>query len=157
MIPEGKKTVWCKRVFSIKYHADRSIKRYKVCLVAKGYTQAYRVDYLETFSLVAKIDTIRVLLSVAANNESPLYQRDVKNAFLHGEIEEEIFMRAPSCFSNDFALGEGCMLNKALYGLKQSPRAWFDRFTTSMKKFRYKQSNFDHTLFLKKEKTKLLA
>ena len=133
VIPEGKKAVGCKWLFSIKYHADGFIERYKARLVAKGYTQTYGVDYSETFSPVAMIDTIRVLFSVAANKERPLYQFDVKNDFLHGEIEE-VFMKAPLGFSDEFAPGEGCRLNKALYGVKQSPRTWFGRFTTTMKK-----------------------
>ena len=149
-LPEGKKTVGCKWVFTIKYHADGTIERYKARLVAKGYTQTYGIDYSETFSPVAKIDTIRVLFSIAANKDWPLYQFDVKNAFLHGEIEEEVYMQAPPGFSKEFDQGEGCRLRRALYGLKQSPRAWFGRFTAAMKKFGYKQSHSDHTLFLKK-------
>ena len=91
----GKKTVGCKWVLTIKYHADRTVKGYKARLVAKGYTQTYGIDYSKTFSLVTKIDTIRVLFSVAANKECPLYQFDVKNVFLHGEIEDEVFIEAP--------------------------------------------------------------
>ena len=133
--PRGKKTVGCKWVFTIKYNADGSIEWYKARLVAKGYTQTYGVDYSETFAPIAKIDTIQVLFSVAANKDWPIYQFDVKNAFLHGEIEEEVYMKASPGFSEDYSPREGCRLRKALYGLKQSPRAWLGRFTAAMKWF----------------------
>ena len=152
-LPKGKKTVGCRWVFSIKNHADGSIERYKARLVAKGYIRTYGVDYSETFSPIAKIDTIRVLFSIAANKDWPLHQFDVKNAFLRGELEE-VYIKAPPGFSEDFTPGEGCKLRNALYGLKQSPRALFGRFTATMK-FGYKQSNSDHTLFLRKEKNRI--
>ena len=87
-------------------------------MVAQGYTQTYGVDYSETFSPVAKIDIVRVLFSIAANKDWPLHQFDAKNAFLHGKIEEEVYMRAPPGFSSDYNPGQGCKLKKALYGLK---------------------------------------
>lgn len=134
-LPEGKKTVGCRWVFTIKHKPDGTTERYKVCLVAKGYTQTYRIDYLETFSLAAKIDAIRVLLSIAANKGWPLHQIDVKNAFLYGDLKEEVYMEMPPSFSDKYQSGEVCHLRKSLYGLKQSPRAWFGRFTTAMKNY----------------------
>lgn len=148
ILPTGKKPVGCKWIFTIKHKADGTIERYKARLVAKGYTQTYGIDYTETFSPVAKINTIRVLFSIAANEDWPLHQFDVKNAFLHGELKEEVYMEAPPGFSTGFRKHEVCRLKKALYGLKQSPRAWFGRFTDAMKRYGYKQSNSDHTLFL---------
>lgn len=91
-LPKGKKTVGCKWIFTIKHKADGSIERYKARLVAKGYT---RVDYQETFAPVAKINSIRVLRSLAANLDGPLLQFDVKNAFRHGDLKEEVYMDAP--------------------------------------------------------------
>ncbi|KAJ0615698.1 putative RNA-directed DNA polymerase [Helianthus annuus] len=148
-LPPGKKPVGCRWVFSIKHKPDGTIERYKARLVAKGYTQTYGIDYSETFSPVAKIDTIRVLFSIAANKGWPLHQFDVKNAFLHGELKEEVYMEAPPGFTKDFKEKEVCRLKKSLYGLKQSPRVWFGRFTLAMRKYGYQQSNSDHTLFLK--------
>ena len=154
-LPKGKRPVGCKWVFTIKYKSDGTVDRYKARLVAKGYTQTYGVDYSETFSPVAKIDTIRVLFSLAANLDWPLHQFDVKNAFLHGDLEEEVYMDAPPGFMSGYRRGEVCRLRRALYGLKQSPRAWFGRFTQAMKKNGYRQSNSDHTLFLKRQGRKI--
>ncbi|KAM2392165.1 hypothetical protein ACFX1X_035690 [Malus domestica] len=155
-LPEGKKTVGCRWVFTVKYQADGSIDRYKARLVAKGYTQTYGVDYQETFSPVAKMNTIRVLISLAANMDWPLKQFDVKNAFLHGNLEEEVYMDFPPGYSVGRNTGV-CRLRKSLYGLKQSPRAWFDRFTQVMKRIGYNQSHSDHTLFVKRRQEKVTA
>ena len=95
------------------------------------------------------------MFSIAANKDWPLHYFDVKNVSLHGEIGEEVLMKAPPSFSKDYNPGEGCRHRKALYGLKQSLRAWFGRFTAAMKKFDYEQSNSDHTLFLKKKKDRI--
>ncbi|CAL8999957.1 unnamed protein product [Prunus brigantina] len=156
-LPRGKKAVGCRWVFTLKHKADGSIDRYKARLVAKGYTQTYGVDYLETFAPVAKLNTVRVLLSLAANRDWPLLQFDVKNAFLHGDLKEEIYMDLPPGIPVTSKEGVVCKLRKSLYGLKQSPRAWFGKFAASMKKFGYVQSNSDHTLFLKRHKGKLTA
>lgn len=153
---KGKKTVGCRWVFTIKYKADGTIERYKARLVAKGYTQTYGVDYHETFSPVAKLNTVRVLLSLAANLGWPLHQFDVKNAFLHGELDEEVFMDIPLGYMAE-SLGVVCKLLRTLYGMKQSPRKWFGRFTKAMLKYGFHQSNCDHTLFLKHHNGKVTA
>lgn len=131
--PKGIKPVGCKWVFNLKYKADGTFERYKARLVVKGYTQSYGIDYLETFAPVAKMTTIRVLISLAANLGWKLQQLDVKNAFLHGDLEDEVFMELPLGFSHNKE-GQVCRLKKALYGLKQSPRAWFGQFSTAMHK-----------------------
>ena len=154
-LPEGKKLVGCKWVFSIKYKADESIDRYKARLVAKGFTQMYGIDYIETFSPVVKLNTVRVLLSLAANLDWPLHQLDVKNAFLHGDLDEEVYMDIPLGCTGFAETKIVCKLERALYGLKQSPRALFGRFSSAMRKYGYHQSNSDHTLFLKHRQSKV--
>ncbi|KAA0063166.1 Beta-galactosidase [Cucumis melo var. makuwa] len=155
-LPKGHKTVGCKWVFSLKYKADGTLDRHKARLVAKGFTQTYGIDYSETFSPVAKLNTVRVLLSVAVNKDWPLYQLDVKNAFLNGDLVEEVYMSPPPGFEAQFGQ-QVCKLQKSLYGLKQSPRAWFDRFTTFVKSQGYSQGHSDHTLFTKASKTGKIA
>ncbi|PRQ51794.1 putative RNA-directed DNA polymerase [Rosa chinensis] len=126
-LPPGKKTVGCRWVYIVKHNSDGSVDRYKARLVAKGYTQKYGVDYDETFAPVAKINTIRV------------------------------YMDLPPGYGTSTGEQVVCRLKKSLYGLKQSPRAWFGRFTKFMKKISYRQSNSDHTLFLKHRCGKVTA
>ena len=156
-LPEGQKTVGCKLVFSIKYKADGSVERYKAKLMEKGYTQTYGIDYQETFSPVAKLSTVRVLLSLAANLDWPLHQFDVKNAFLHRDLEEEIYMDVPLGYMANSEAKIMCKLQRNLYGLKQSPRACFGCLNSAMRKYGFQQSNSDHTLFLKHHQGKVTA
>ena len=142
----------------MKYKVNNSIERFKARLVAKWYTQTCGIDYTKTFAPVAKINTVWVLLSLTANLDWPLQHFDVKNAFLHGQLSEEVYMDLPSgCMGSEKQCQKVCKLKKSLYGLKQSPRAWFGRFTKSMRAFGYRQSNSDHTLFLKKQHGKIMT
>ncbi|WKA06512.1 hypothetical protein VitviT2T_024408 [Vitis vinifera] len=129
--PPGKKPVGCRWIYTVKYKVDGSIERFKTRLVAKGYTQTYGIDYIETFASVAKINIVRVLLSLVANLDWPLQQFDVKNAFLHDELSEEVYMDLPlGCMVSEKQCQKVCKLKKSLYRLKQSSRAWFERITT---------------------------
>ena len=133
-------------MFTIKYNADGSIERLKARLVAKGFTQSYGIDYQETFAPVAKLNTIRILMSLAANKDWPLHQLDIKNAFLNGELEEEIYMELPPGLETQENYKKVCKLEKSLYGLKQSPRAWFGKFAKTVVKHGYSQCQADHSL-----------
>lgn len=148
-LPKGKKAVGCKWVYTLKYKTDGNLERYKARLVAKGFTQTFGIDYEETFAPVAKMNTIRILFSLSANLGWCMQQYDVKNAFLHGELEEEVYMDPPPGFNHSLLPNQVCRLKKTLYGLKQSPRAWFGRFTRAMILMGYRQSQGDHTLFIK--------
>ena len=114
-LPRGKKPVGCKWVFIVKYKADGTVERYKPRLVARGFTQTYDIDYTETFAPLAKLNTIRVLLSLAANLDWPLHQFDIKNAFLNGELEKEVFMTLPPRFCKEEEKIRVCKLKKSLY------------------------------------------
>ncbi|RVX07414.1 Retrovirus-related Pol polyprotein from transposon RE1 [Vitis vinifera] len=107
-------------------------------------------NYQETFALVAKLNTIRILLSLTVNQDWCLQQLNIKNAFLNDDLEEEVYMEIPPGFEGSMTKNQVCKLQKSLYGLKQSPRAWFDRFTKAVLKLGYKQGQVDHTLFVKK-------
>ncbi|KAG7533197.1 Integrase catalytic core [Arabidopsis thaliana x Arabidopsis arenosa] len=146
-LPRGRKAVTSKWVFTIKYKSDGEIERYKARLVARGFTQKYGEDYLDTFAPVAKLHTVRVVLSLATNLEWDLWQMDVKNAFLQGELEEKVYMRPPPGLEDKEAPGKVLKLNKAIYGLKQSPRAWYHKLSTTLLGRGFKRSEADHTLF----------
>jgi Reverse transcriptase (RNA-dependent DNA polymerase) len=100
--------------------------------VAKEYNQMYDIDYDDTFVPVTKMSTVRTLVSLAVNGGWKLHRLDVKNAFLHGDLLEEVYIEIPSSFGTNQTIGKVCRLRKSLYGLKQSPRRWFDRFRKTM-------------------------
>uniref|UniRef100_A0A2N9FUB4 Integrase catalytic domain-containing protein n=1 Tax=Fagus sylvatica TaxID=28930 RepID=A0A2N9FUB4_FAGSY len=149
--PAGTSIVGCRWVFTVKQNPNGSVDRLKARLVAKGFTQTYGLDYTETFSPVAKLNSIRIIISLAANLDWPLHQLDVKNAFLHGDLNETVYMAQPPGFESK---GEYvCHLKKSIYGLKQSPRAWFDKFSKAVVSHGMTRSQADHSVFFKKTKT----
>ncbi|RVW92475.1 Retrovirus-related Pol polyprotein from transposon RE1 [Vitis vinifera] len=147
VLPSGKSTVGCRWVYAVKVGPDGQVDRLKARLVAKGYTQVYGSDYGDTFSPVAKIASVRLLLSMAAMCSWPLYQLDIKNAFLHGDLAEEVYMEQPPSFVAQGESGLVCRLRHSLYGLKQSPRAWFSRFSSVVQEFGMLRSTADHSVF----------
>jgi hypothetical protein len=142
-LPKGKKTIRCKWIFK------RKEKRYKARLVAKGYSQIPGIDFNEVFSPVVKHSSIRTLLSIVAMHDYELEQLDAKTAFLHGELEEVIYMDQPEGFVVPGKENLVCRLNKSLYGLKQSPRQWYRRFDSFMISHGFKRSDYDSCVYLK--------
>ncbi|RVW84739.1 Retrovirus-related Pol polyprotein from transposon RE1 [Vitis vinifera] len=122
-LPQGKKVVGCKWVFAVKVNPDGSVARLKARLVARGYAQTY--GWM-------------------------IHQLDIKNAFLHGDLEEEVYLEQPPGFVAQGEYGKVCCLKKALYGLKQSPRAWFGKFSKEIQAFGMNKSEKDHSVFYKK-------
>ncbi|XP_071679680.1 uncharacterized protein [Lolium perenne] len=137
-----------KWVFKIKRHSDGSIERYKARLVAKGFKQCHGIDYEDTFSHVVKPTTIRLLFSLAVTHGWHLRQLDVQNAFLHGVLEEEVYMCQPPGFVDPDRPHHLCYLSKALYGLKQAPRAWHARLGTALRTHGFVPSIADMSLFM---------
>ncbi|RVW45971.1 Retrovirus-related Pol polyprotein from transposon TNT 1-94 [Vitis vinifera] len=155
-LPPGKHVVGCRWVYRFKFNPDGSIERPKSRVVAQGFTQHFGVDYKETFAPVAKMSTVKVLLSVAANHGWSLSQMDVKNAFLHGELEEEVYMKIPPGHPLCGDPSRVCKLNKSIYGLKQSPRAWHAKLSSTLEDLGFTRSSADSSLYVQTGQTEKL-
>ena len=148
-LPSGGKTVGVKWIFKTKLNEHGEVDKYKARLVAKGYSQQYGVDYAEVFAPVARLDTIRIVLSLAAQKSWSIYQLDVKSVFLHGEITEEVFVDQPPGYEQKGEESKVYRLKKALYGLKQAPRAWYSLIESYFVKVGFSKCPYEHTLFTK--------
>lgn len=151
-LPKGKKALHNKWVYRVKEDHDGS-KRYKARLVVKGFQQKEGIDYTEIFAPVVKLNTIRSVLSIVASENLYLEQLDVKTAFLHGDLNEEIYMHQPEGFSEKGKENMVCRLKKSLYGLKQAPRQWYMKFESFMHKEGFQKCNADHCCFFKRYKS----
>jgi hypothetical protein len=146
--PPNANVVSGKWVFRQKFHSDGTLSRYKARWVCRGFSQQHGVDYEETFSPVVKPSTIRTILSLAVSSSWPIHQLDVKNAFLHGSLNEVVYSQQPSGFEDSSFPDHVCLLQKSLYGLKQAPRAWFQRFSTFIQTIGFIPSRSDYSLFV---------
>ena len=146
---KDRKPIDSKWVFKVKQNVSGDVYRYKARLCARGFQQKEGLDYTETFSPVVRYDSLRVLLALVAEKDLELVQFDVRTAFLHGELKEEIYMEVPEGLN----IVEGrkydvvCKLNKSFYGLKQAPRCWNEGFYKFLQKFSLRETEADKCLF----------
>ena len=146
---EGKKVLQNRWVYRLKEEPDGS-KRYKARLIVKGFQWRQGIDFTEIFSLVVKMTTITVILSIVVVENLYLEQLDVKTAFLHGDLKEEIFMAQLKSFEVQGKENIVCKFHKSLYGLKQTPRQWYKKFNEFMRNSGFHKCEEDHYCNVKK-------
>lgn len=146
-LPKGAKKIGVKWVYKTKFNETGGVEKYKARLVAKGYSQQHGIDFGEVFAPVARWDTIRTILATAASKGWSVYQLDVKSAFLHGELHEDVFVDQPQGYNK--MDGKVYKLKKALYGLKQAPRAWYSKIDSYFSEEGFEKCSHEHTLFVK--------
>jgi hypothetical protein len=156
-LPKGMKKIRVKWVFKTKLNEKGEVDKHKARLVVKGYAQRQGIDYSEVFSPVARWDTIRMLLSLAALRGWEVFQLDVKSAFLHGELKEVVYIEQPEGYIRKGEEQKVYQLKKALYGLKQAPRAWYSRLEDYFAGEGFEKCSYEHTLFMKKEGGRFLV
>ncbi|KAH9801908.1 hypothetical protein KPL71_001202 [Citrus sinensis] len=154
--PNGVKPIGCKWIYKRKRGVDGRVETFKARLVAKGFTQKEGIDYEETFSPVAMLKSIRILLSIAAVLDYEIWQTDVKTAFLNGHLEENIYMQQPDGFIQKGQEHMVCKLQRSIYGLKQASRSWNIIFDQAIKSFGFIQ-NIDEPCVYKKIQEKFVA
>jgi hypothetical protein len=144
----GKKTLHNKWVYRIKGEQNGS-NRYKAILVVKGFQKKECIDNTDIFSPMVKMTSIRLVLGIVVVENLHLKQLDVQTSFLHGDLEEKIYMRQPQGFAMHGKKSQVCKLNKNLYGLKQAPRQWYKKFDSFMCNTRFTRCDADHCYYVK--------
>lgn len=155
-LPRGAKKIGVKWIFKTKRDEKGEVSKYKARLVVRGYTQEYGVDYTEVFAPVARMETIRLVVAIAADHGWTIYQLDVKSAFLHGELTKDVFVEQPQGFEKKGEEGKVYKLKRALYGLKQAPRAWYNRIEGYFLNHGLGKCEYEPTLFTKVENMNIL-
>ncbi|PWA75384.1 ribonuclease H-like domain, Reverse transcriptase, RNA-dependent DNA polymerase [Artemisia annua] len=155
-LPPNQKAIGLKWVYKTKRDAQGKIIKYKARLVAKGYVQEQGIDFDEVFAPVARIETVRLILALAAYHGWQVHHLDVKSAFLHGELKEEVYVTQPEGFIQQGNLGKVYKLTKALYGLRQAPRAWNVKLDKTLKSLDFKKCNLEQAVYTKRSKNSTL-
>ncbi len=150
-LPPGRSSIKCRWIFKLKRRIDGSVERYRARLVAKGFTQRPSIDYDETYSPVVKHDSLRAFLAIAATEDLELLQIDVTTAFLHGELEEELYLQQPEGFTVTGKESSVYRLHKSLYGLKQASRTWNQKFDDFLTRFGLTASLADPCVYYLRE------
>eukprot|EP00253_Pinus_taeda_P004625 PITA_04625 len=155
-LPEGKNSIGVKWVYKTKSNAEGKIDRHKARLVVKSYKQQQGKDYDETFAQVARMETFRTVLSIAAQHKWKIYQMDVKSAFLNGVLKEEVYVEQPPGYEFDGQEHKVCKLKKALYGLKQAPIACYSRIDAYLIENGFDKCDGEPTLYIKENNGKII-
>ena len=148
-LPDGVTPIGCKWIYKIKTDKDGNIYVFKARLVAKGFKQVHGIDYDETFSPVAMLKSIRIILAIAAFHDYEIWQMDVKTAFLNGFLKEDVYMTQPQGFEDPENPRKVCKLKKSIYGLKQASRSWNLRFDESVKEFGFLRNEEESCVYKK--------
>ena len=154
--PKGVKPIGCKWIYKRKRGSDGKVETFKARLVAKGYTQKEGIDYEETFSPVAMLKSIRILLAVAASLDYEIWQMDVKTAFLNGNLNEDIYMQQPEGFKAKGKEHMVCKLQRSIYGLKQASRSWNIRFDQAITSFGFEKSPDEPCVYKRIQEQKIV-
>jgi hypothetical protein len=154
-LPKGMKAIGSRWIFKRKKNSEGAVERYKARFCAKGFTQVEGVDFTETFAPVAKMNSIRVLLSMATTYDLELQQADVDTAFLYGDVDTELYMKQPTGFIEPGKEHLVCKLKKCLYGTKQAARQWYLKIQSCMMKNGYKSCSADNCIFIKEAMGKI--
>ena len=151
-LPEKCTSVGVKWIYKIKRNFCGEITRYKARLVTKGFSQIRGIDYEEVFSPIARAESIRIIIAMAAQFKWNLHHLDVKSTFLNGYIEEDIYVDQPEEFIKEGKEDYVLKLKKALYGLKQAPRAWNIKLDDSLKSMGFIRSISDQAVYTSSRK-----